>query len=68
MNTVLDTVVNAERFVIFLPQLRDAVKDLTRGPTTTTTVVQQTSSSTTSSQPVAGEVLSNSQGGVTVAQ
>ena len=50
-----------------MPQLRDAVNDLTKGPTTTTTTVVQ-QSSTTSSQPVAGEVLSNSQGGVTTAK
>jgi|GEM_PF-362773 len=58
MNSILNTVVNAERFVIFMPQLRDAVDDLIKGPVTqTTSVVNQ-------SQPVAGEVLSNSQGGV----
>jgi len=68
MNSVLNTVVNAERFVIFMPQLRDAVNDLTKGPTTTNTTVVQQSSSSTSSQPVAGEVLSNSQGGVITAQ
>jgi len=62
MNSILNTVVNAERFVIFMPQLRDAVNDLTRGPVTqTTTIVNQ-------SQPVAGEVLSNRQGGVTAVQ
>lgn len=62
MNSILNTVVNAERFVIFMPQLRDAVTDLTRGPVTqTTTIVNQ-------SQPVAGEVLSNRQGGVTAVQ
>ncbi len=63
MTSALNAVINAERFVIFMPQLRDAVDDLFKGPTTTsTTVIQQ------SSQPVAGEVLSNSQGGVFTVQ
>jgi len=57
MSSVLNTLVNAERFVIFIPQLRDAMDDLFKGPKDQTTVVTQ-------SQPVAGEVLSNSQGGV----
>ncbi|MGE4537973.1 MAG: polysaccharide biosynthesis/export family protein [Desulfovibrio sp.] len=57
MTSVLNTLVNAERFVIFIPQLRDAMDDLFKGPKDQTTVVTQ-------SQPVAGEVLSNRQGGV----
>lgn len=63
MTSALNAVINAERFVIFLPQLRDAVNNLFQGPTTTTTTIinQQ-------SQPVAGEVLSNSQGGVFTVQ
>jgi polysaccharide export outer membrane protein len=58
MTSVLNALINAERFVIFMPQLRDAVNDLFQGPTTQNTTV------VTQSQPVAGEVLSNSQGGV----
>ncbi|WP_428564501.1 MAG: polysaccharide biosynthesis/export family protein [Solidesulfovibrio sp. DCME] len=62
LTAALNAVINAERFVIFLPQLRDAVNDLFQGPvTTSTTIVNQ-------SQPVAGEVLSNSQGGVFTVQ
>ena len=57
-NAVVSAFINAERLVIFLPQLRDAINDLSKGPVeTTATVIQQ-------SQPVAGEYLSNSQGGV----
>ena len=56
MTAILSSLVNAERFVIFMPQLRDAVNDLFKGPQSTTVINQ--------SQPVAGEVLSNSQGGV----
>ena len=62
MTSALNAVINAERFVIFMPQLRDAVNDLFKGPTTTTTVINN------QSQPVAGEVLSNSQGGVFTVQ
>ncbi len=62
LNSILNTVVNAERFVIFMPQLRDAVNDLWRGPVTQSTTI------ITQSQPVAGEVLSNAQGGVTPVQ
>ncbi|KHK00638.1 polysaccharide biosynthesis/export family protein [Desulfovibrio sp. TomC] len=58
LNAVVNAFINTERLVIFLPQLRDAINDLSKGPVnTTTTVIQQ-------SQPVAGEYLSNSQGGV----
>lgn len=61
-NAVVSAFINAERLVIFLPQLRDAINDLSQGPVSaTTTVIQQ-------SQPVAGEYLSNSQGGVIAVQ
>ncbi len=62
MTSALNAVINAERFVIFMPQLRDAVNDLFKGPVTTTTIINN------QSQPVAGEVLSNSQGGVFAVQ
>ncbi|MEA5089856.1 polysaccharide biosynthesis/export family protein [Solidesulfovibrio sp.] len=62
MTSALNAVINAERFVIFMPQLRDAVNDLFKGPTTTATVINN------QSQPVAGEVLSNNQGGVFTVQ
>lgn len=62
MNSVLNAVINAERFIIFMPQLRDAMNDLFKGPETQSTTV------ITQSQPVAGEVLSNSQGGVIAVQ
>ena len=62
MTSVLNALVNAERFAIFMPQLRDAMNDLFQGPTTqNTTIISQ-------SQPLAGEVLSNSQGGVVSVQ
>lgn len=58
LNAMVNAFINTERLVIFLPQLRDAINDLAKGPVSqTTTVIQQ-------SQPVAGEYLSNSQGGV----
>jgi polysaccharide export outer membrane protein len=63
MTSALNAVINAERFVIFMPQLRDAVNDLFKGPVTNTTTVINNQS-----QPVAGEVLSNSQGGVFTVQ
>lgn len=59
LDTVLNTIVNAERFVIFMPQLRDAVTDLWRGPVTQNTTVIQ-------SGTVAGEVLNNQGGAVPV--
>ncbi|MFP5259726.1 MAG: polysaccharide biosynthesis/export family protein [Acidobacteriota bacterium] len=62
MNAVVNAFINTERLIIFLPQLRDAINDLTRGPVSqTTTVIQQ-------SQPVAGEYLGNQQGGVVSVQ
>lgn len=64
MNSILNTVVNAERFVIFMPQLRDAVNELFKGPVTQSTTIINNQSS---SQPVAGEVLSN-RGGVVSGQ
>lgn len=64
MTSALNAVINAERFVIFMPQLRDAVNDLFKGPTTTNSTIVNNQSS----QPVAGEVLSNSQGGVFTVQ
>lgn len=63
MTSALNAVINAERFVIFMPQLRDAVNDLFKGPVTTSTTIINNQS-----QPVAGEVLSNSQGGVFTVQ
>lgn len=63
MTSALNAVINAERFVIFMPQLRDAVNDLFNGPVTNSTTVINNQS-----QPVAGEVLSNSQGGVFTVQ
>lgn len=63
MTSALNAVINAERFVIFMPQLRDAVNDLFKGPVTNNTTVINNQS-----QPVAGEVLSNSQGGVFTVQ
>ena len=57
-NSVANAFINAERLVIFMPQLRDAITDLYQGPVTT---IQQNS-------PVAGEYLSNSQGGVIAVQ
>ncbi|MHC1791160.1 polysaccharide biosynthesis/export family protein [Solidesulfovibrio sp.] len=62
MNSIMNAFINAERLVIFLPQLRDAIDDLSKGPISQVgTVIQQ-------SQPVAGEYLSNSQGGVIAVQ
>ena len=62
MNAVVNAFINSERLIIFLPQLRDAINDLTRGPVNqTTTIIQQ-------SQPVAGEYLGNQQGGVVSVQ
>lgn len=62
MNSIMNAFINAERLVIFLPQLRDAIDDLSKGPVNqVSTVIQQ-------SQPVAGEYLSNSQGGVIAVQ
>ena len=62
LNAVINAFINAERLVIFLPQLRDAINDLSQGPVNqVNTVIQQ-------SQPVAGEYLSNSQGGVIAVQ
>ena len=59
LNSVVNAFINTERLVIFLPQLRDAINDLSKGPAdSTATVIQQ------QSQPIAGEYLSNSQGGV----
>jgi polysaccharide export outer membrane protein len=62
LNAVASAFINAERLVIFLPQLRDAINNLSQGPVNQgNTVIQQ-------SQPVAGEYLSNSQGGVIAVQ
>ncbi len=62
LNAVVNAFINTERLVIFLPQLRDAINDLSQGPVNqVNTVIQQ-------SQPVAGEYLSNRQGGVTTVQ
>ena len=62
LNSVANAFINAERLVIFMPQLRDAITDLSQGPVTqSNTVIQQSS-------PVAGEYLSNSQGGVIAVQ
>jgi polysaccharide export outer membrane protein len=62
LNAVVNAFINVERLTIFLPQLRDAIDDLSKGPVTvTTTAIQQ-------SQPIAGEYLSNSQGGVIAVQ
>ena len=62
LNSVVNAFINTERLVIFLPQLRDAINDLSQGPVNqVNTIIQQ-------SQPVAGEYLSNSQGGVVTVQ